>query len=100
MGFQTEIKMGDEIRIKGARLYPLAKVVQSTFGKNGGFVWNRPNGMFVKSDSGEEFVLEIRDVTRETQVSILALGFITSFLIWLFFKPRHTETEKTGNTDR
>ena len=93
MGFQTEIKMGDEVRIKGARLYPLAKVVQSTFGNNGVFVWNRPNGIFVKSDSGEEYVLEIRDVTRETQVAILALGILGSFLMWLFFRPRHSTTE-------
>ncbi len=85
MGIQSEVHMGDEIRIKGARLYPLSKVVHWTPG-NRGVVWNRPDSIFVKEDNGEEHILPVRDLTRQAQVAVLAAGALISLFIWLYFR--------------
>ena len=87
MSFQEEVNMGEEIKVKGASLYPLSKVIRWTTG-NGGLIWNRPDSVLVKTDSGEEHILPVRDITREAQLMVLAAGAMASLFLWLIFKDR------------
>lgn len=88
MGFQSEVHMGEAIRVKGARIYPLTKVVRWTTPANGGMIWNRPSSVFVRADSGEEHVLPVQDVTRQLQIRAAAAGILAGLFLWLVFKNR------------
>lgn len=88
MGIQSEVNMGEAIRIKGARIYPLTTVVKWIPGRNGGMIWNRPTSILVKTDAGEEHVLAVRDMTRETQIRAFAAGTLLAILLWLVFRGR------------
>lgn len=88
MGFQSEVHMGEAIRVKGARIYPLSKVVKFTAGNSGGMIWNRPVSVLIRTDSGEEHNLPVRDLTRDTQIQALAAGVLAGIFLWLVFRGR------------
>ena len=62
----------------------MAKSWQVRFpGNLGGIIWNRPSSIVVRSADGEEEVLPVRDVTRQTQFALLAGGLIGILLVGL-----------------
>lgn len=86
--FDLETRAGEPIRAGRTRLIPFAQTVQVQFpGPGGGFTWSRPTAILAQTTDGEEHVLPIRDVTRQAQLTLLALGFLGSILIgWVYRK--------------
>lgn len=51
-------------------------------------IWQRPKAIVVRQQDGEQQILPIHDITRRTQVIILAMGLLVSLLIWLGLRKR------------
>lgn len=75
---------GDSIQAGAQKITPVSQVVRLRFpGMQGGLVWNRPHSVRVQAADGSERVLPVDDVTRLTQLSLLALGLLGGLLVWL-----------------
>jgi len=85
MQFDIETRAGKPIHAGRTRLIPFAQTVHLHLpGPSGGLIWSRPTAILVQTPNGEETVLQIRDVTRQAQLTLLGLGFIGALFIWLF----------------
>jgi hypothetical protein len=52
-------------------------------GMNGGLIWNRPVSILVQTKDGEEQVLSIPDVTRQTIWMLFGATFMITLFAWL-----------------
>ena len=76
------------MRAGDARIIVRSRVVHITLPRlRGGVLWNRPVSVSVQISDKPEQTLPIHDVTRTTQILLLALGLIGAYVVWLR-KPR------------
>ena len=84
--FDLETRAGEPIRAGRTRLIPFAHTIRLNIpGSAGGLVWNRPTAILTQTPGGEETVLQIRDVTRQAQLTLLGLGVLGSMFIWMIY---------------
>lgn len=82
-----ETKAGKPVIVGSTRVIPFARVLCIQFpGIHGGIIWNRPVSVLAATADGQEHVLPVSDVTRETQLKILGAGLVGSILIWFLFR--------------
>jgi hypothetical protein len=84
----TVERLGKPVRAGAHRITPYSRAITITIpGLNAGLVWNRPGGVLVQDAAGQESALKIPDVTRNAQLTLLAMGFIGALLGWLVLRP-------------
>lgn len=80
--FQIETKAGTPVRVGNATLTPFSQSVQIGIpGKPIGVIYNRPVSVLATTPDGEEQVIQVPDVTRRIQVSLLAVAFAWAMLL-------------------
>jgi hypothetical protein len=78
---EFEARRAEKIRHAGRVLVPLARCWSLRLpGRLGGFVWNRPLGVVVKS-GGERSFLPVPDRTRQIQWLLWGAGVATAMLV-------------------
>lgn len=83
-----KISEGKPQMVDGWTLVPLSQaLVIQLPGLQGGLVWNRPLGVWVSRDGGQEHFLPIRDPTRTVILAMLA-GAISFLLVMSLFRGR------------
>jgi hypothetical protein len=88
---QSETRTGEVIQVKGARLLPFSRVFRLSLpGLHGGLTWNRPAGVLVVRDDGQEVLLPVRDETRRLQLGFLGAALISVLImsIWAQLRAR------------
>ena len=50
--------------------------------------WRKPSSVIVQYPDGSNEVLEISDVTRQVQISLIDVALIFTLVIWLFARKR------------
>jgi hypothetical protein len=88
---QTETHAGEPISAGDTQLIPMAQsFTLRPPGAQAGLIWNRPVSVVTRDPNGEEHILPVIDVTRQAQITLLALGLIGSLIIWLSFRKHRT----------
>ena len=86
---QRETRAGEAIQVKGARLLPFSRVFRLRLpGMPGGLTWNRPAGVLVVGDDGQEVMLPVRDETRRLQFGFLGAALIIVLIMSIFVQFR------------
>jgi len=81
---QIENRAGPPIQSGDTRLVPISRaLILHLPGSSGGLVWNRPTAVSVQMENGPEHVLPVQDVTRQTQIAILAAAMFGGLFMWL-----------------
>ena len=81
---QIENRAGTPIQFGDTRLVPITRaLILHLPGSSGGLIWNHPTAVTVQMENGPEHVLPIQDVTRQTQIAILAIVMFGSLFMWL-----------------
>lgn len=97
--FQVETRAGDPIPVGDMTIVPLAKSYQVRFpGKVGGVIWNRPASVVVQTAPGQEYVLPIRDVTRQAQIALIGSSLLAGLLAWLLVRGRKSSEKKESES--
>jgi hypothetical protein len=82
---KTNTHYGRPIKLTGFEVIPVSKSVR--FQPKGipiGLRWERPVGVLVQNEEGEEQVLPIEDVTRKAQIAAILIAAAT----WLYARRR------------
>lgn len=88
--FQVETRAGEPIPAGDTTIVPLAKSYQFRLpGKVGGVIWNRPASVVVQTALGQEYILPIRDVTRQAQFALLGGSLLAGLLAWLLVRGKN-----------
>lgn len=83
-----KISEGKPLAVNGWTLVPLSQALVIQFpGWRGGLVWNRPLGVWVSRDGGQEHFLPVRDLTRTATLAMLA-GVVSFLLVISLFRRR------------
>lgn len=86
-----EIKRGEPVNAGGTQVTPVTKTLCIPIplpGFAGGLIWNRPYAVEVRTADGKEWTLPVPDVTRQAQITLLAMGLIGVLLIGLVSRKR------------
>ncbi len=49
----------------------------------GGLIWNRPSSILARTRDGQEFVIPVKNVTRQVQIALFGGAFLASFFYFL-----------------
>ena len=80
----TQVHFGRATKVGNLELTPYSRAtIVHIPGPTGGLVWNRPAGVLVKNENGDETALPIRDETRIAQVALIGMGLIGAAIAWL-----------------
>jgi hypothetical protein len=79
-----EFHSGTPIQAGTFTLVPFNQVMRMRFpGLKGGVVWNRPNTILARTTGGQEFVIPVKDVTRQVQIALFGGAFLASIFYLL-----------------
>jgi hypothetical protein len=85
--FRYDTKSGEALPVGERMIIPVSRAMQIHLpGMKGGFIWNRPVGLWVQEPDGSEQFIPVRDVTRQAQMIFLGAGLVGSLLAWLVFR--------------
>ena len=80
----VEINAGEPLALGMRTITPFAQSVQFKLpGSTGGLIWNRPVSVLVQEGSGEEHVLSVPDVTRQTIWALWGGSLFMVLIGWL-----------------
>lgn len=82
---EQHIQAGTPVVYNKKKIVPFSRILKLTLPFLGTFlIWNRPSGVLVVDENGEETLLPVRDETRNMQFLLLfTVGLVTGFL-WLY----------------
>lgn len=84
MELTLDYSLGKPVAAGKTRVFPITKAFRLVApGRRAGLVWNRPSAVLVRTPDGTEQILQIRDITRETQLTLLGVALVVSIFIWL-----------------
>lgn len=84
---KIENRVGQPIQLGKTQIIPITQSIKAQPpGFWGLLLWNRPTAVVVRTADGQEGVLPIQDVTRNTQLILLGIGLLGSLLVWLAFR--------------
>ncbi len=79
---ERDIRSGESQRVGDYEIIPQTNVfLVKLRGHHGGFIWNRPRAVIVRTIDGEERILPVQDVTRNILWGMLAGGLLGAMLI-------------------
>jgi hypothetical protein len=82
--FSREFRSGAPIQAGTFTLVPFSQVVRIQIpGLMGGLIWNRPSSILARTTDGQEFVIPVKDVTRQMQIALIGGAFLASLFYFL-----------------
>jgi hypothetical protein len=79
---EREIRTGETQHAGDYDLTPQTNVLSIKLrGRHGGFIWNRPRSVIVRTIDGEERILPVQDITRNIIWGMLAGAMVGVMLI-------------------
>jgi len=86
---QIENRVGAPIKAGPYKIIPIEGLLQvQPPGMRGFFFWRKPSSVIVQHPDGSDEVLEIPDITRQAQISLVSIALIFSLVVWLFSRKR------------
>lgn len=83
----VEIRAGQPVQAGKRTITPFAQSVQLTFpGWIGGLIWNRPVSILVQDEDGQEEVIPISDITRQTTWAFAGASLVLMLGLWVIVK--------------
>lgn len=83
----VEIRAGQPVQVGKRTITPFAQSFQLTFpGWIGGLIWNRPVSVLVQDEDGQEEVIPISDVTRQTIWVFTGVSLLLMLVSWMLVK--------------
>jgi hypothetical protein len=80
-----ETLTGQPIKVKDTQLRVRSQVVQLRLPViRGGFIWNRPVAVLVRTPNGQDQILSVPDLTRTVVLALLVLSLAGTFVLMLF----------------
>lgn len=80
----VEIRAGRPIEAGKRTITPFAQSVQFNLPAwNGGLIWNRPVSILVQAEDGQEEVISIPDVTRQTIWAFCGASLVLMVISWI-----------------
>ena len=81
---QLENRVGKPIKAGPYKIVPIEKSLQwQPPGMRAFMFWRKPSSVVVQHPDGSDEVLEIPDVTRQAQISLVSIALILMLVIWL-----------------
>jgi hypothetical protein len=82
--FSREFRSGEPIQAGMYTLVPFNQVVRVQVPKlKGGLIWNRPSSILARKADGQEFVIPIKDVTRQVQIAVMGGAILASLFCFV-----------------
>ena len=79
-----EYHSGTPVHADTFTLVPFNQVVKIQIpGLTGGLIWNRPSTILARTTDGQEFVIPVKDVTRQVQIALFGGAFLASLFYFL-----------------
>ena len=86
---QLENRVGKPIKAGPYKIIPIEGSLQmQPPGMRGFFFWKKPSSIIVQHPDGSDEVLEVPDITRQAQISLVSFALIFSLVIWLIRRKR------------
>ena len=86
---QLENRVGKPIKAGPYKIVPIEGSLQlQPPGMRGFFFWRKPSSVVVQYPDGSDEILEIPDITRQAQISLVSFALIFSLAIWLIGRKR------------
>lgn len=81
---QFENRVGRAIESGPYEIIPIEQSLQlQPPGMRAFMFWRKPSSVIVQHPDGTEEVLEILDVTRQAQISLIGITLLVTLLVWL-----------------
>ena len=81
---QLENRVGKPIKAGHYQIIPIEGALQfQPPGMRGFFFWKKPSSLIVQYPDGSDEVIEIPDITRQAQISLVSFALIFSLVAWL-----------------
>jgi hypothetical protein len=81
---QLENRVGNPIKARQYQIIPIEGVLQfQPPGMRGFFFWKKPSSMIVQYPDGSDEVIEVPDITRQAQISLVGFALVFSLAVWL-----------------
>ena len=86
---QLENRVGKPIKAGPYKIIPIEGSLQlQPPGMRGFFFWKKPSSLIVQHPDGSDEALEIPDITRQAQISLVSFALIFSVVVWLIGRKR------------
>lgn len=86
---EFENRVGRPIKSGAYKIVPIEQSLQvQPPGMRGFFFWRKPSSIIVQHPNGEDEILEVPDITRQAQISLISITLIFTLLIWLIKRKR------------
>ena len=86
---QLENRVGKPIKAGPYKIVPIEGSLQlQPPGMRGFFFWRKPSSVVVQYPDGSDEILEIPDITRQAQISLVSFALIFSMVVWLIGRKR------------
>ena len=86
---QLENRVGKPIKAGPYKIVPIQGSLQlQPPGMRGFFFWRKPSSVVVQYPDGSDEILEIPDITRQAQISLVSFALIFSLVVWLIGRKR------------
>lgn len=86
---QLENRVGKPIKAGPYKIVPIEGSLQlQPPGMRGFFFWRKPSSVVVQYPDGSDEILEIPDITRQAQISLVSFALIFSLVVWLIGRKR------------
>ena len=86
---QLENHVNKPIKVGQYEIVPIEGTLQfQPPGMRGFFFWRKPSSLVVQHPDGSDEVLDIPDITRQAQISLVSFALIFSLVIWLIDRKR------------
>ena len=86
---QLENRVGKPIKAGPYKIVPIEGSLQlQPPGMRGFFFWRKPSSVVVQYPDGSDEILEIPDITRQAQISLVSFALIFSLAVWLIGRKR------------
>ena len=86
---QLENRVGKPIKVGSYKIIPIEGSLQiQPPGMWGFFLWRKPSSIIVQHPDGTDQNLEIPDITRQAQISLVSIALVFSLAVWLISRKR------------
>ncbi len=86
---QLENRVGKPIKAGPYKIVPIEGSLQlQPPGMRGFFFWRKPSSVVVQHPDGSDEILDIPDITRQAQISLVSFALIFSLVVWLISRKR------------
>jgi hypothetical protein len=84
---QLENRVGNPIKAGPYKIVPIERSIQlQPPGMWSFFFWRKPSSVVVQHPDGRDEILEISDITRLAQISLVSMAVLIPAVIWLILR--------------